>query len=618
LEGIVRRLAIVVAVMISFCSASPAQVSQPACVETPRPDPSLPQLVFQRQAFGFHDEELVICSEGYSRKAQLAARLWVPAGCEEVGSCPGLVIAHGFGFNKEVTFADMLNGVRRGLVVLSYDVRGHGGSGEQVGLMGREEIADEGRILQWFHEHVEPSKTGFYGISQGGSHAIMAAVFNCGSERARQFVEDHDDDPDASCDAGGRWIDAIAPVQGPTNLEGDGTCSLFWMQAIAMSRFNLELTRGVLECSVAGTPAEGPMAALLEPVPEFELAIRDTRGRVGAIDVPVYLATGFFDRLVLPQQVTELYEALRSRVVDGDDPYKKDVRLLVSNDGHGAIGGNFAALDDIFGWLANQLGAPGAPALRTAPVAIAEEWNENAFRLEKAWPIPDGAAAVSYYLGAGDSEANGRLDTAPPGDEPPDELRNVPFPATGPSLFFVDAAFAPLMAATAGEGLPGIRDLYASDPDETRTIEITGLPTLHVWVSSSDASGGGRGQLHVALSEITPDGQVTEFARNRKGLTGLGLDPVEIEMPLTISGHRIDPGNRLLLSITPSDAAQVIPEAQTDSLFLHHDTAHPSRLVVTTIDPDRTPPAGTPPGGASFTDDPLGAICAGLGLPCDG
>jgi hypothetical protein len=31
---------------------------------------------------------------------------------------------------------------------------------------------------------------------------------------------------------------------------------------------------------------------------------------------------------------------------------------------------------------------------------------------------------------------------------------------------------------------------------------------------------------------------------------------------------------------------------------------------------DRVPPPGNPPSGAAFTDDPMGAICTALNLPC--
>lgn len=120
-----------VALLLAVCAIAPAgaraAVGEP-CASTPRL-PANPVFQAQEQAFGFHDEEIVICSPGWTSSVHIAARLWVPAGCPGAGGCAGVVMAHGFGFSKELTFPDMLNAVRKKLYVLSYDVRGQGASG---------------------------------------------------------------------------------------------------------------------------------------------------------------------------------------------------------------------------------------------------------------------------------------------------------------------------------------------------------------------------------------------------------------------------------------------------------------------------------------------------------
>ncbi|MGH7855712.1 MAG: alpha/beta fold hydrolase, partial [Candidatus Binatia bacterium] len=512
---------------VLFASTASAQLDEPACVGTERPDPGRPDLVAEREAFGFHDEEVVICSPGYERATHLGARLWVPRGCEEPRSCPGVLIAHGFAFSKEFTFADMQNAANRGFVVLSYDVRGHGASGDQVGLMGREEIADQAAVLAWFHEHVGPTKVGVYGISQGGSHAVMAAIFNCSPGRAAEFLAG-DDFPDASCDID-RWVDAIVPVQAPTTLDpADGVCPTFGIEAVPESRFNLALTRLALRCATRGTPLEEAAVTATEPLPAFDFGPSDylRPDRAGRIDVPAYLVTSFFDRLVLPQNVTRLYEALAAR-----SDYGHDLRLTISNDGHGAVGGNFAVLNDVFTWLEGPL-KDGAPPFRDAPVAIAQEWEGNAFRLEEAWPIPD-TTTRRWFLSGTESEANGRLVAQPSESEPPDEMRNVPVVSSPPSVPFTEFVNQ-ITASTSGSGVPLVRLVYRTDP-LPEMLEITGLPEVSIWLSSSNEGGAGQGQLHVSLSEIGGDGQVTEFARNRRGRIDLGPEPIEIAFPLTVS-----------------------------------------------------------------------------------
>lgn len=554
-----------------------------ACVETPRP-PSNPAFTAQEQAFGFHDEELIICSDGWSSPVHIAARLWVPATCPGKGGCGGAVIAHGFGFNKEVTVADMYEAVGRGLYVLSYDVRGQGMSGGQAAFLGRDDIADQAEILRWWHANVNPTKTAFYGLSQGGYLSWSAAIYNCGAARAASY------DSAIPCDEGGRWIDAIAPMQGPTEYLDDGTCPLFGVEAIAYSRFNPALITTMLPCLTTGEPT----------VPEGIFV--DVAHRMDRIDVPVYAVTSFYDRLVLPQLVTAAYEKLRARTLDtADILYGKDVRLTISNDSHGAVGGNFAVIGDVFAWIQHYI-ADG-PAPRAAKVAIAQEWNGNAFRLEQEWPIP-GTATQTFYLG------NGTLGAAT-GTGEPDLLRNLPLPSGPPEAPFVGT----IIAANNDDEIPGSRIVYSTAP-LAATMEVAGLPSARVYVSSANAASKGSGQLHVGLAELTPEGDAQEFAHGRIGLTGLGPAPVAVDIPLTVSSHRIDKGNRLMLSITSSDVFVIFPDHGTDDYFVHHDAAAPSAIFVPVVPVGRTPPAGAPPSGAGFTEDPLGAICQALHLPC--
>lgn len=583
--GAMRRILLCLALL--FVWIAPIAEAA-ACVDTSRPDASNPALEQQRARFGFHDEEIVICSPGATAPTHLAARLWVPASCPGIGECPGVLIAHGFGFSKELTVADMYNAVGRGMYVLSYDVRGQGTSGERAAFLDRDDLVDQASVLAWLHREVRPTKVAAYGVSQGGWLALAAAIYNCGSARAATL------DPAIPCDEGARWIDAIAPLQAPTHFDDDGTCSFFAVQAIAMSRANDKLLDANARCAVDGFPPD--QQVLLDLTPGLD-----------RIDVPVYLATGFRDRLVLPQLVTEAYEHLRARADDPSDPYDADVRLLISNDGHGDIGANFAALNDIFTWIERTL--TGGPALREASVAIAQEWDADSFRLESAWPIP-GRTAETLYLARPDGETSGALNTAPSDREPVDELRNLPVIASPPEAPFVGGA-----RIDNTQPQPLTRLVYLTAPFE-ETMEVSGLPVASIFVSSANPDGEGQGQLHIALSEVSADGSVTEFARNRRGLRTLGSDPVEVSMPLTVSDHRIDTGNRLMLTITPSDALEALPARGADAFFVHHDARAPSSVRLQFAPTDRTPPSGLPPSGASFADDPLGTICTALRLPC--
>jgi predicted acyl esterase len=582
---VTRRL---LALLVLAAALTPAsgQGLPAACVETPRLAASNPVFKAEEQRFGFHDEELVLCSSGATSPVHIAARLWVPKTCPGVGGCAGVVIAHGFGFMKELTFADMLQAVQRGMYVLSYDVRGQGSSGGQAAFLGRDDIADQAAVLAWWHHNVKPAKTAFYGLSQGGWLSWTAAVFNCGASRAANYGSS------IPCDDGGRWIDAIAPVQGPTEYLDDGTCPLFGIEAIAYSRANPALVTALAPCATGDRPV----------TPEGIFV--DVAHHMDRIDVPVYAVTSFYDRLVLPQLVTDAYEKLHARTLDSADVlYGKDVRLTISNDSHGAVGGNFAVIGDVFTWIRHEIA--GGPPLRDAKVAIAQEWDANAFRLEEDWPIP-ATATQTLYLARGGA---GALGATSQGTK--DELRNLPLPAGPPEAPFV----GPIVSANNDREIRDSRLVY-STPAFGSKAEVEGLPVATIYVSSANAASQGTGQLHIGLSELSPDGSAHEFSHARVGLFGLGPAPTAVTIPLTVASQRIDAGNRLMFSITSSDLFVAFPAQGLDAFYVHHDASGPSSISVPFAPVDRVPPQGAPPSGAGFTDDPLGAICTALSLPC--
>jgi predicted acyl esterase len=161
--------------------------------------------------------------------------------------------------------------------------------------------------------------------------------------------------------------------------------------------------------------------------------------------------------------------------------------------------------------------------------------------------------------------------------------------------------------------LPGDSLRYQSPPTGALT-EITGGPVLHAWLSTPD--GGAYGQVTVALEEVAPDGTVTQFARIRQGFSDLSSTPTEKVIPLSTASWRIDPGNRLQLTITATDVFEATPSLTNRGIVISHGPKTPSRLELPTVDPHRVPPAGAAPTGSSFTDDPAGILCAALGLPC--
>jgi predicted acyl esterase len=161
--------------------------------------------------------------------------------------------------------------------------------------------------------------------------------------------------------------------------------------------------------------------------------------------------------------------------------------------------------------------------------------------------------------------------------------------------------------------LPGDSIRYQSPPVGSLT-EITGTPLLHLWLSTPD--GGRYGQATIALEEVAPDGTITQFARIRRGFSDLSATPAEKVIALSTASWRIDPGNRLQLTVIATDVAQALPALTSRGIVISHGPKAPSRMEMPTVDPNRVAPAGDPPTGASFTGDPAGTLCDASGLPC--
>lgn len=589
-----RRVVLAFVLVVGSLSAVAVR-AQSICQETPR-FPDNPAFEAQEQTFGFHDEEIVICSTDGT--THLAARLWVPAQCPDVGGCPGVLINHQGGTNKELSIGEIFNAVGRGLYVLAYDQRGEGSSGGQHSFLTKQDVSDGAAVLEWFHRNVRPTKTAVYGISGGGWLSLAAGIFNCGSARAAKY------DSTIPCDRGKRWVDAIVPIEFPTpwTFDMDGTCDVqFAASAFGETRGYPGFLPIVTRCATDGTSAQ-EMGASLDHVITARIGPMDLTARLGRIDVPIYFATSFADRTVPPVNVTRAYRFFRDRERRRPASERRDVRLLISNDSHGGISGNTAAVDDIFTWVDRMLRGKGPQ--RTIPVSIAQSWAGNAFRLERDWPIP-GTANMHLYL----SRAS-LIASRPRANEPADRLENMPWISSPPFAPGIETVWP----GTRGVPIPGVRLEYATAPLKS-AMEVTNIPKLTLWVSSANQAGEGRGQIHASISELPADGSPIEIAHGRVGLRKLGPRPRKVTIPLSVSDYRLPRGSRLMLTLMGSDLFARMPTFG-DALFIHHGRGAASSLTLPLAPINRIPPKGKPPSGVSYTDDPAGTICSTFSLPC--
>lgn len=85
---------------------------------------------------------------------------------------------------------------------------------------------------------------------------------------------------------------------------------------------------------------------------------------------------------------------------------------------------------------------------------------------------------------------------------------------------------------------------------------------------------------------------------------------------MSTASWRIEPGNRLQLTVTATDVFEATPSLANRGIVISHGPETRSRVELPVVDPYRVLPASDAPTGASFTADPVGGFCAALGLPC--
>jgi predicted acyl esterase len=94
------------------------------------------------------------------------------------GGYPAILTIHGFGDSKESRVAYCLSMARQGFVALAYSVRGQGNSQGLSTIMSYEERSDLQYVFNYLKQlpNVNPDAIGVVGGSQGGLHALWAAM----------------------------------------------------------------------------------------------------------------------------------------------------------------------------------------------------------------------------------------------------------------------------------------------------------------------------------------------------------------------------------------------------------------------------------------------------------
>lgn len=471
------------------------------------------------------DENVVIESFDGTR---IAASLFVP---EVDGERPAVLMTHGWGGTRADRRPLAEYYASHGYVVLTYDSRGFGESGGVVGVDGPNEVGDARRLVTWLaHRDAvttdgpENPRIGMDGYSYGAGIQLMTAI-----------VDDR--------------LDALVPRWGWHDLrfsnDPNRVLKWAWFYGLYLSGRESGVLGGRFsELSEQAVRTE----AASEELREFWRS-RSPVGRLGCIDAPTLLISGWDDRLFTPNEAFANFRGLRDTGTDA--------RIVMYDYGHDFVdSGNPTerqrryANDAALAWMDAHLrprasddadrasacddpGADGAEeAAAIAPdVPVVSLYRSQAEAFETYDHLPGGETAVPLSAGAPDDASRVR----PPGE-----------------------------GGTSAEA--ATFDFTVDDP-----VDVVGVPRL--WLSARPTGDvDAAPHLFGALVHVTPDGeetvikdQIAATPVESEGLLAFDLIGVERRIP---AGHTL----RVTLTATDDDlVADAVPFG--DGLYVDSDPA---------------------------------------------
>jgi putative CocE/NonD family hydrolase len=335
------------------------------------------------------------------------------------------------------------------------------------------------------------------------------------------------------------------------------------------------------------------------------------------IKVPALNITGWYDSFLWG--TIQNYQGMRQR--GGTDQARRNQSLLIGPWTHANFTGSFperefgpaASSDalDLTGlhlrWFDRWLKDADNGVDQESPVTLfvmgIDRW-----RTELDWPLPDTHYRSWYLHSAGQANTlhgDGTLSAEPPDDEPPDVyLYNPmrPVPTVGGQVILPGAnAMGPR-----DQRVVEMRDdvLVYSTRVLDRSVEVTGPIELRLFIASSAPDTDFTGKL----VDVHPDGRamiLTEGilrARYRPSITApepLAPNTVyELRLDLWATANVFLPSHRIRLEVSSSNFPRFARNSNTGGEIaseaadqyrpainrIFHDAAHPSRLILPTIE----------------------------------
>jgi fermentation-respiration switch protein FrsA (DUF1100 family) len=217
----------------------------------------------------------------------IAATLYAPDAAPPAGGWPAIVFLHALSANRTQmnTLAEAYGFVGQDYAVLTFDARGHGGSGGLVSIDGPREVADTRAVHAWLaaRADVADDRIGAWGISYGGGAVLNSLVAGV-PWRAVATVQ--------------TWTDLLAALM-PQGLVKSGLVAGL-AESIPAAKRHPSLSAVQAAAFAGNTTAVRPWAAE-----------RSSLSRLGSVTTPVFMAQGRRDFLFGIEQGSLAFQRLR-------------------------------------------------------------------------------------------------------------------------------------------------------------------------------------------------------------------------------------------------------------------------------------------------------------------
>ncbi len=545
----------------------------------------------------------------------LATDVYLPAGDDgkPVGAaCPAVLIRMPYGIREPYAYMPAIGRywARRGYACVVQDVRGkYGSEGEWDPF--RHEVDDGYDAIEWTaHQtwcdgHVGMTGESYFGHTQWAAAASHHPALRCISPG------------DMGCDVYALLYEGGALALGSTALWACDQARRYYINWLRFDTRHLPLAE---MADAAGLPSRLFTELIARPSRDEYWREYDFRDVLAAVDVPVFLWSGWFDNMLAP--TIDCWRGMQAADAEaGAEGTARRPRWLTlgptdhetSPDFSGAVGRirlpeEPRSWDCVLGFMDAVLRdgdrdrgdvAGGATGFAATPRVRVYVTGAGRWREADEWPLPD-AEPTLFYLSGDGTAAPGELVAAPPPGEEPDRYAYDPLDPPnwweGKDLW---AAAKHLGDRRSLEERPDV--LTYTGQTLVAPLEVVGPLGAVLWVSTTAPDT----DFVVSLVDVWPDGYVQLVQQGIRRLRYRDSDsepalaePGEvyrIEVSLAATGYLFAAGHRLRVEVASAEfdrwdrnpntghafAADAVTRVAVQTVY--HDRERPSHVVLPVI-----------------------------------